>query len=131
MKRIGIIGIVLILALLYMPAVTAKSPPKTVYQCEIVSEGAKKGTEACGTWTLQNDGVHYSAKWDNGARARLTISSWGPEFVVISRLDSNRVLRGTYSGVLDTSTKSIIDGQVTWMFHKRVVTGTWNAEYEE
>lgn len=123
MKHVGIIGIVLILTLIFVPVVTAQSPPKTIYECE------NGGTKVCGTWTLEDDGIHYDATWDNGATGTLTILTWGPDSVTLSRLDSDGEFRGSYTGVLDNPNDRITNGQVTWSSNGQVWRGKWSANF--
>ena len=122
MKHARIIGITLILALVCVPIVSAKSPPQKIYECE------NGGDKVCGTWILQ-DANHYYATWDNGATATLTITMWGPDRVALSRLDTGGGFSAKYTGYLDSPNNKINDGIVTFSSGGSVWKGTWDADF--
>jgi hypothetical protein len=94
----------------------AIQPPQSISECE------KGGSEICGTWTLALDGDYYNARWANGATGTLKIASWGPNDVVLSRLDPDG-FQGLYTGTLDSG--RITDGRVVWKSNGGPQTGTW------
>lgn len=87
-----------------------------------------------GTWTLHSG--QYSAQWNNGARAVLTVGSFTPQSVVLNRTDTSdsvsRGLTAVYTGQIASTSDRIENGHVTWTWPGvpgYPATGTWSASW--
>lgn len=96
--------------------------PQSLDECETYT------STVCGTWTLQSG--QYSASWDNGATAMITVENWGTTGVVLTRYDSggsSAGLSARYEGQINGNT--IENGKVTWTWKGSTWSGTWNANW--
>lgn len=80
-------------------------------------------SEVCGTWTRQGTSNTWTARWQNGATASLTITASG-DVVTVQRSDPSG-LRATYQGTLDGTR---VGGSVTWCCDSLGTrSGTWSG----
>jgi hypothetical protein len=87
-----------------------------------------------GVWSWTGQG--YSATWNNGAAAILTVQSFTSASVIIERTDLRRSvsagLTATYTGQISDAGNSIVNGRVTWTWpgHRGYpATGKWTATW--
>lgn len=82
------------------------------------------------------DGQGFRARWNNGATATLTVQSFTPASVIVSRTDlpnsTSAGMTAIYSGEISGIGDSIVNGKVTWNWPGHAgypYTGTWTASW--
>jgi hypothetical protein len=95
-------------------------PPAQMRVCE------RKISMVCGTWTLNGD--KYSATWEDGSTADITIVRFQPGSGEFRRVDfgKNAGLTATYIGAVEGRT---LVGQVYWSIQGTSEVGRWTAEW--
>lgn len=92
------------------------------------SESSNIGTFT-GTWTWNPTRKQFSAKWNNGAQAMLSVVSDDGRTVVLRRFDpsgASATMSAEYIGVRSGNT---IRGTVTWFYRGGKNSGTWSASW--
>jgi hypothetical protein len=119
----------LALSLLASLSALAQSQPPAGYPSEIrETEGPTSGI-----WIWNNTKGQYDAAWNNGAVAAITVKSFTPQSVVLSRTDTTGTsanLTAVYTGQIASEGCSIIYGQATWTWlghFAQPPTGAWKA----
>jgi hypothetical protein len=97
-----------------------EGPPPQMLVCE------KNNSTVCGTWT--RNGNKYSATWEDGATAYITVVRFQPGHVEFRRVDfgKNPDFTATYIGTISGRTAA---GTVTWSMQGTIATGTWTSEW--
>ena len=98
--------------------------PRSISECET-------GTNTfCGIFTLDDQGDHFNAVWENGAIADLYVIRWDRTGVELKRKDIGGVSNGmeaTYTGIISGDT--IEDGNVVWFWGEGQSSGKWDANW--